>query len=81
MVAESTISSSYESSSCYDVPTIDHCTATHISITTRVMCSAMSHQHSHVEGLLQFLTISIYTLAAYDISLASTFSEVSDDND
>ena len=39
----------------------------------------MPHQHLHVAGLLWFLAISIYTLAAHNISLASISSEVSDD--
>ena len=41
------------------------------------MCSAAPHQHTHSAGLLWFLAISMYTLAAGDISLASISSEVS----
>ena len=44
------------------------------------MCSAIPHQHTPAAGLLWFLAISIYTLAARDISVASISSEVSDDS-
>ena len=44
------------------------------------MCSAVPHQHTPAAGLLWFVGISIYTLAAHDISLASISSEVSDDS-
>ena len=82
MVIESTISSSHQRSSCYDVPIINHRTANTCSTTASATatCFTAPHQHTHAAGLLQFLVISIYTLVAYDTSLASISSEVSDDS-
>ena len=84
MVANSTTSSSHQQLSCYDVPTIDHRTATHAALPfelrLHLMCSAAPHQHTHAKGWLRLVPISIYPLAARDISLASISSEVSDDS-
>ena len=53
---------------------------TESSQVQHLTCSAVPFQHTHTAGLLRFLVISIYTLAACDISLASIYSEVSDDS-
>ena len=59
----------------YDVPTIDHRTATvtHAALPLeprlKLVCTVPTH--THAAGLLWLLPICIYTVAAHDISLAS----------